>query len=115
MARARVPVVATIIGEGGSGGEKVFDPSPQRLQEARKRGDIPRSADMNAAVSYLALLLVILAAGGVLVAKSGGVLTRFLAEPDRLVGQILGPGGGGVSAGLVGADLVLGLVEKREL
>ena len=90
-------------GEGGSGGEKVFDPSPQRLQEARKRGDIPRSADMNAAVSYLALLLVILAAGGVLVAKSGGVLTRFLAEPDRLVGQILGPGGGGVSAGLVGA------------
>lgn len=28
-------------GEGGSGGEKVFDPSPQRLQEARKRGDIP--------------------------------------------------------------------------
>lgn len=90
-------------GEGGSGGEKVFDPTPQRLQEARKRGDIPRSAEVNAAAGYLALLLVVLAAGGALAERAGSVMMRFLAEPDRLTGLILGPGGGQLSAALFGA------------
>ena len=80
--------------EGGDdGGEKTFDPTPQRLAEARRKGDIPRSTDVTAAATYLALLAVCATAGGAALVGAGSVLELFLAQPDRLMGLVLGPGG----------------------
>lgn len=80
--------------EGGDdGGEKSFDPTPQRLAEARRKGDIPRSTDVTAAASYLALLAVCATAGGAAIIATGSVLEVFIAQPDRLMGLVLGPGG----------------------
>lgn len=87
-------------GEGG-GGEKVFDPTPQRLAEARRKGDIPRSADVNAAATYLALLAVCATAGGYAMTRAGSVLTVFIDQPDRLAGRILGPGGPGLAGAIL--------------
>ena len=53
-----------------SGGEKVFDPTPQKLAEARRKGDIPRSTDVTAAATYLALLAVV------------GTVGAFAARPQ---------------------------------
>lgn len=87
-------------GEGG-GGEKVFDPTPQKLAEARKKGDIPRSADVTAAATYLALLVAIGTVGAPAMRHAGSVLMIFLAQPDRLIGHILGPGGGAVAGSII--------------
>ncbi|MFO1105083.1 MAG: flagellar type III secretion system protein FlhB [Amaricoccus sp.] len=94
-------------GEGG-GGEKVFDPTPQRLAEARKKGDIPRSADVTAAATYLALLAAIATLGVPAVQHAGSVLMIFLSQPDRLTGLILGPGGARLAGGILG-ELLLAL------
>jgi flagellar biosynthetic protein FlhB len=79
--------------EGESSGEKVFDPTPQRLAEARRKGDVPRSTDVSAAASYLALLVVCAAAGSAAVIGAGSALSFLIAQPDRLMGLVLGPGG----------------------
>lgn len=92
-------------GGGDDGGEKVFDPTPQRLAEARRKGDIPRSTDVTAAATYLGLLVVVATSGGLALQQAGSVLMVFIAQPDRLTGLILGPGGAGLTASIVGAAL----------
>ncbi|MFO1141439.1 MAG: flagellar type III secretion system protein FlhB [Amaricoccus sp.] len=82
--------------EGSESGEKVFDPTPQRLAEARRRGDIPRSSDVTAAATYLALLAVVTSVGGYALHRAGSVLMVFVDQPDRLLGLLLGPGGAGI-------------------
>jgi flagellar biosynthesis protein FlhB len=91
--------------EGEGGGEKVFDPTPQRLAEARKKGDIPRSADVTAAATYLGLLAVVTTVGGFAVAQAASVLMVFISQPDRLTGKILGPGGPGLSGAIMAEAL----------
>jgi flagellar biosynthesis protein FlhB len=94
--------------ESQGGGEKVFDPTPQRLEQARRKGDVPRSNDVSAAAAYLGLLAAVLAGGAWAVERAGGALTVFLAQPDRLTGMILGPGGQRLSGAIVG-EVVAGL------
>jgi flagellar biosynthetic protein FlhB len=89
------------VSEGEDSGEKVFDPTPQRLAEARRKGDIPRSTDVTAAASYLALLAVCGTAGGYALVQAGSVLMIFIAQPDRLMGALLGPGGPGLSGAIL--------------
>jgi len=92
-------------GGEGSGGEKVFDPTPHRLAEARKKGDIPRSQDVTAAATYLALLVVVATAGGEALDRAASVLMVFVAHPDRLMGHVLGPGGSGMAGAILGEAL----------
>jgi flagellar biosynthetic protein FlhB len=87
-------------GDGG-GGEKSFDPTPQRLAEARRKGDIPRSTDVTAAATYLALLAVVATVGAFALTRAASVLMIFVAQPDRLEGRILGPGGPGLSGAIL--------------
>ena len=91
--------------EGEGNGEKVFDPSSQRLAEARKKGDIPRSSDVTAAATYLALLVVVATAGGEALDRAASVLMVFIAHPDRLMGHILGAGGPGMAGAILGEAL----------
>ena len=101
--RARRPAGAAAMSEDG--GEKVFDPTPQRLAEARRKGDIPRSADVTAAATYLALLAVVGTVGAYAVTQAASVLMIFVAQPDRLAGRILGPGGPGLSGAILAEAL----------
>ena len=92
--------------EETGGGEKVFDPTPQRLEEARRKGDVPRSGDVSAAAAYLALLTALAVAGTLAVERAASVLTVFVAQPDRLVGRILGPGGPRLAGAILAEALV---------
>lgn len=94
--------------DSGGGGEKTHDPTPKKLEDARKKGDVPRSAEVSAVAAYAGLLLAVLAGGGLAAGKAGSVLTGFLAAPDRMTGLILGPGGGALSATIV-LDVVIAL------
>jgi flagellar biosynthetic protein FlhB len=84
-------------GENAGGGEKTFEATPQRLAEARRKGDIPRSTDVTAAAVYLGFLAVVLTVGAYAVDRAASVLMIFIAQPDRLMGRILGPGGPGMT------------------
>ncbi len=88
-----------------SGGEKVFDPTPQKLAEARRKGDVAKSTDVSTAATYLALLAVFVTVGGFAVEQAASVLMVLIAQPDRLTGMILGPGGGRVSASIIAEAL----------
>ena len=41
-------------------GEKSFEPTPKRLEDARKKGEIPKSVDLTTAASYLGFILAAL-------------------------------------------------------
>ena len=88
-------------GEEDQGQEKSFEPTQRRLDQARERGDVPRSTDVNATASYLGLMAVMLAAGGATATRFVEKLAPFLGAADRLEGRILGPGGLQLSAGLL--------------
>ena len=70
--------------EENSSGEKTYDPTPQRLEEARKKGDVPKSQDISAAAGYFGLLVAALAGGAASVYGFGAAMIAPLAEADRL-------------------------------
>lgn len=65
-------------------GEKSFDPTPQKLLNAREKGDIARSADLSVAAGYAGLLVALLAVGPASVIGFGSGLIPFLDQPDEL-------------------------------
>jgi flagellar biosynthetic protein FlhB len=60
--------------------ERTEQPTPRRREEARRRGQVPRSADLTAAAALLAALGVHVLAGGWMAARSVQVLRRGLAR-----------------------------------
>ena len=79
-------------GEDG-GGEKVHDPTPQKLEDARRKGDVPRSMDLSAAAGFLGLFLAIVGAGGMVVHTTGGTFSHLIARSTDIAPLVLGPGG----------------------
>ncbi len=83
--------------------EKTHEATPQKLEKARKKGDIAKSMDVSAAAAYLGLLVAIYFSG---VKGIGGALqslTVFFSHADTLSGVVLGAGGG---------DMVLSILSK---
>jgi flagellar biosynthetic protein FlhB len=87
--------------------DKPYEPTPRKLIEARRKGDIVRSADLNTAVSYGGVL----AATGLMsawAADSLGLLMQvLLGQADLLAPQILAPGGKVMAAGLMVPPLAI--------
>jgi flagellar biosynthesis protein FlhB len=70
--------------EGEDSGDKEHEASPQKLMESRKKGDIPRSADLLMAASTAGFVLALFAFGGWAVTKAGGAGVALLDQSDRL-------------------------------
>lgn len=73
--------------------EKSHEPSERRLEDARREGDIARSADAQAAAAYLGLALALGLAGRDVAGDLGGVLRRCLEDPVALSRAMLSAGG----------------------
>ena len=89
----------------GDDTEREHEPSQKRLDDARKRGDIPRSADLNAAAVYAGLVVAIFIAGNVAVQRMGSAGMTLLGQADRLAPAFL-RAGRAPAAGLL-ADFAL--------
>ena len=89
-------------------GEKTHEPTEGRLEEARKRGDVPLSRDLGAAAAYLGLLLALIFGGVMATQQTGAVLATAFSRADTLAPRLLDIGGAALSAGLVG-EAALGL------
>lgn len=79
---------------GDSGGEKSFEPTPQKLAEARRKGDVPRSMNASAAAGFIGIFIALTVAGQSGIQDVGTVLASFIANSDTLTGKVLAPGGG---------------------
>ncbi len=78
------------------GEEKQHDPTPQRLEQARRDGNIPRSTDLSAAAGLLGLTLAILLLARVGLDRSILSLASLIEHSDRLAQAAAGPGGRGL-------------------
>ena len=83
---------------------KEFDPTQRKLDEARKSGDVPKSADLTTAAAQVGLLVCLLGAGGYSVVRIGTLLEGLLGDAARESDAIFGGGQqpffGGLLAGL---------------
>ena len=64
--------------------DKEHDPSQKRLDDARKRGEVPKSTELITAASYGGLLLAGLVAGESLMLRAGETGTMLLGQSDRM-------------------------------
>lgn len=78
-------------GESDSG-EKSHEPSQRRLEEARKRGDVPRSADLPAAAVYGGAALAIAMAGQYMLDRIGSAAVGVIEDADRLSSSLMEAG-----------------------
>lgn len=80
--------------------EKEHEASQQKLDQARKDGDIPRSADLQAAVATGGLLLALFSLGGWAVDRAGTAGMVLLDQSDRL-SSLVTAGSKGIAGGIV--------------
>jgi flagellar biosynthetic protein FlhB len=93
--------------ENEDSGEKQFDASDRRLEEARARGELARSPDLVTAAGYGGFLLAAAYAGGSALRAAGDAGAQLLAGADRLAPQMMAQGAAPL-AGLL-ADFGLAL------
>ncbi len=91
-----------------SDAEKSFEPTQRRLEDLRKQGDIPRSAELLGAAAMVGFALSLALTGGDLVQRLGDLGTALLGQPDRLVPRLLTGGSGG--PGALMADIAVPLL-----
>lgn len=94
--------------------DKSFDATPQKLLEARKKGDVAKSNDLLTACSYLGLLVALLAAGTHSLTHVGTALMTLLDQPHELAslffeGRASAPSGGMIQAIAWGMAPIFGL------
>ena len=78
--------------EEGDDTEREHEPSQKKLDDARKRGDVPRSADLTAAAVYAGLVLALFIAGNSAIERFGSAGMTLLGQADRLAPMFLRAG-----------------------
>lgn len=74
--------------EDDQSGEKEFEPTERKLDEQRRKGEVPRSTDINTSAAYLGLLIAALAAGQITLTRLGDTGMVLLAQSDSLSAQM---------------------------
>jgi flagellar biosynthetic protein FlhB len=87
--------------EAEDGAAKEHEPTQKRLDEARERGEVPRSQDLTTAATYGGLLLAFAISGPASLQALGAVGSRLLGEVDRLAPQLSHGGSAAVGAILI--------------
>ncbi len=77
---------------------KTEEATPHKLAEARKKGDVAKSADVAPALSLLGATAVIVMGGGYFATAIGEALLPFIAAPHRMIGGL--EAGAGVEIGM---------------
>jgi flagellar biosynthetic protein FlhB len=95
--------------EGSDSASKTEEATAHKLQEARRKGDVAKSADLNQAVSLAAACTVLVGSGASLSTNLAQALLPFIAAPQEMIG-VLESGHGaeiGRRAVMAAAPLVL--------
>lgn len=87
--------------ESSTDEDKQHEPSQKKLDDARKKGEIPRSTDINTAAMYAGFLLGAVAIGETALTGMGTALSKLLAHADSLSSQTFSQGGASLSGSLI--------------
>lgn len=71
-------------GNSDEDGEKNFEPTLRKLEEARRKGELAKSADLNTAASYAGVIVAIIIAGGSSLSGMASALAWFLEQADKI-------------------------------
>lgn len=88
--------------------DKQYEASQHKLDEARKKGDFPRSTDLNTAAAYAGILLVGVSIGALSLMKIGTDLAGLLGHSDLISTDVFAGNGAPMMGGLM-RELTLGL------
>lgn len=69
---------------GAEDNDKQYEPTQKKLDDARKKGEIARSTDLNTAASYSGILLVAIALGASTLSGFGQLLSGMIANADKM-------------------------------
>ena len=72
--------------------EREHEPSQKRLDDARKKGDVPRSADLTSAAVYAGFVLALFIAAPAVIRQIGSAGMVLLGQADRLAPVMLEAG-----------------------
>ena len=75
--------------EGEENDDKQFEPSQKKLDDARLKGEVPRSTDLNTAVAYLGFVAVAMSVGTTLLIGFASELQGLLANPEEISANFL--------------------------
>lgn len=75
------------------GQEKVHDATPRKLEQAREKGDIPRSTDTQTLAAYIGLAVAGLLGGTWTATTLGEALTPIFARPYAIAEDVMRGGG----------------------
>ncbi len=64
--------------------DKQFEPSQKKLDDARKKGEVPRSVDLNTAAAYAGVLLAAVAFGPAMMRNLGEAMMVLLGQANDL-------------------------------
>ena len=70
--------------DGSEDGDKQYEPTQKKLDDARKKGEIARSTDLNTAASYAGILIVATALGVGSLSSLGQMLANMVGNSDRI-------------------------------
>ena len=74
--------------------DKQYEPTQKKLDDARKKGDLPKSNDLITAGAYAGLLIAAMTLGPVALKGMGTTLAGLLDQADRLSDDSFNGGGG---------------------
>lgn len=86
---------------GSEDDDKQFEPTQKKLDDARKKGDIPRSTDLNTAASYAGILLVSGSIGAGTMNSFGELLASILGNADRMSEVFFQDSAHAISGGMI--------------
>ncbi|KAJ57339.1 flagellar biosynthesis protein FlhB [Actibacterium mucosum KCTC 23349] len=92
--------------DGQEDDDKQHEPTQKKLDDARRRGELARSQDLNVAASYGGLCLAAFGVGVGSLSAFGDTTAKLLDQADSLSAIALAPGGGTLLLGLLGTALV---------
>lgn len=85
--------------------DKQYEATQHKLDEARKKGDFPRSVDLNTSAAYAGLLVVGMSVGAATLIEIGTTLSALLARPNALSSDIFNDASGAPMMGGLMLDI----------
>ena len=94
--------------ESDNDDDKQYEASQHKLNEARKKGDFPRSTDLNTAAAYAGILIVGVSIGAASLMAIGASLAGLLGRSDTLSANVFMADGRPMMGGIM-RDVGIGL------
>lgn len=87
--------------QGDDDTDKTLEPTQHKLDEARKKGDVARSSDLDTAATYGGILIVALAAGASTTERAGSAMQALLDQPGVIADLVFDGSGASALSGLL--------------